>query len=85
MQFLGIFSDDTHGTNQKWIVTEYLNKGSLDVLLKQEKTKLTTADLIGMYVWKENNSRRGERRRGEEGEEDRGKGRNERGGWGGWG
>jgi hypothetical protein len=54
VQFLGIFTDTTYtggdGTGRKYIVTEYLSKGSLDLLIRTEKSKLGPSDLIEMYV-----------------------------------
>jgi hypothetical protein len=39
---------DSSGNEEKYIVTEYLSKGSLDVLVRAERTTLSAVDLIEM-------------------------------------
>lgn len=47
VQFLGIF---TSIEGERYIVTEFLSKGSLDQLLQNERKDLDVIDLLGMYV-----------------------------------
>jgi len=45
VSFLGVYTDDD---GFKYIVTEYMNKGSLLSVVQQERLKLTAADLLAM-------------------------------------
>lgn len=46
VRLLGIYVHDV--TNQKYIVTEYMSKGSLLSVLRSEQEKITATDLLGM-------------------------------------
>lgn len=47
VRFLGIYTDTDR---EQYIVTKYLSKGSLDVVVMKQKNKLTVVDLLVMYV-----------------------------------
>jgi serine/threonine protein kinase len=45
--FLGVFTDSSQ---KKYLVFEYLPRGSLDKVLNEEKEKLTMGELLDMAI-----------------------------------